>query len=191
MIERDGTGGDSGAEPSGRGWHLGPELIERFVLGMLDGPGEARLSAHVRCCPPCAAALAAEARRELALQAIVPRVARRSPRRERGGERIRPTGGSPLLAFGAAAVALLVALAGDQAGIAGLLGGRAAIGEREMLASAAPGSMMVCLADTDGPLCPWTDLADGAQPARASLALPPAAAGTGGFCAPLTPTCRR
>jgi hypothetical protein len=48
---------------------------------------------------------------------------------------------------------------------------------------------MVCLADSDGPLCPWA-ADDEPPPARASLALPAAAAGTGGYCAALAGSCR-
>jgi hypothetical protein len=180
-----------------RGWHLRPELLERFVLGVLDEAGRARLAAHVRCCEACAAALAAEARRELALQAIVPRVARR------GAPAVRPAGrprgvGSAMVVFGAAAIALLVVLTGDQAG-GGLLGAGAAIGEREMLASVAPSSLMVCSTETESALCPFRhdghdfqdgDGVDGGDWARASLVLPPAAAGSGGYCVAHAAACR-
>jgi hypothetical protein len=138
--------------------------------------------AHVRCCPACAEALAAEARRELALTAIVPRVAR--------GRRAVPAanghrGGSPLLAFAAAALALLVSMAGNPAGRGlGSAGGPVdaeADGET-LLASVLPASPMVCVAETEAAVC--------GRPAQASLPISLPADQPGGFCAGSEATCR-
>jgi hypothetical protein len=62
--------------------HLPADALEGYVLGVIEGPPALMLEQHVRDCPRCADALAAEARRELALQAMIPRLApaRPSPR---------------------------------------------------------------------------------------------------------------
>jgi hypothetical protein len=56
--------------------HAGADALEAYVLDTLE-PHEARaLEQHVRVCESCAEALAAEARREVALEEMLPRVAR-------------------------------------------------------------------------------------------------------------------
>ena len=56
--------------------HPSEEALEAYVLDALE-PLEARaLEQHVRCCDACAEALAAQARREVALEEMIPRVAR-------------------------------------------------------------------------------------------------------------------
>jgi anti-sigma factor RsiW len=55
--------------------HPSADALEAYVLDLL-APHEARaLEQHVRVCEACAGALAAEARREVALEALLPRVA--------------------------------------------------------------------------------------------------------------------
>src|SRR5205814_2945588 len=54
--------------------HPFPAELELYVLGALDGALALRLERHVRRCPPCAAALAEEARLENTLRALIPAV---------------------------------------------------------------------------------------------------------------------
>jgi hypothetical protein len=58
------------------GAHVAPELVEAYVLDALDEQPARALEQHVRLCAACAEALAAEARREVALADLIPRVAR-------------------------------------------------------------------------------------------------------------------
>ena len=65
----------------GNARHPGADALEAYVLDAL-APHEARaLEQHVRVCEACAGALAAEARREVALEALLPRVATARPMR--------------------------------------------------------------------------------------------------------------
>jgi hypothetical protein len=53
--------------------HASARQLELYVLGALEPEATDRLEHHVRICPPCAAALAEEARFEVDLQDLLPR----------------------------------------------------------------------------------------------------------------------
>jgi anti-sigma factor RsiW len=63
--------------------HLPQEQLELYVLDMLDGVDKADVERHVAGCARCASALAAEARAELDLQALVAGVKHLAERGER------------------------------------------------------------------------------------------------------------
>ncbi len=88
--------------------HPGVDQLEAYVLDALDAIPARALEQHVRVCDRCAEALAAQARREVALGELVPRVssARRPDRAP------SDAGRSPFLMALAGALAL-VAIAAD------------------------------------------------------------------------------
>lgn len=65
--------------------HAELDELEAYVMGLLAGEEKDRLEAHVVTCPRCAAALSAEAEREMALFRAMGRIARPQPFFERVG----------------------------------------------------------------------------------------------------------
>jgi len=130
--------------------------LELYVLGALEGDVAARLERHVRRCPPCAVALAEEARLETTLRALV--AARRAPAKvvplpvPAAPERSRPGLSGTL----AAAAAILLSVWGLGSAHRVSTGGPAAV---------VAGEGPVCELEGEVPLCPW-------PAAMASMAVP-------------------
>ncbi len=85
--------------------HPHPEAFEHYVLGLLDAGAQGELEAHLGACPACAAALAREARLELALMEVARAPVSLKATRAR---RLRLGAAAAAVAAAAAAVLLVV-----------------------------------------------------------------------------------
>jgi anti-sigma factor RsiW len=159
--------------------HASGRQLELYVLGALEPEGSERLERHVRGCPRCADALAAEARFEVELQALLPAA--------RGGTVVALPARAPALrprrsysGAAAAAIAVLVGLWGVEAT---RLGPANAPASSVRIAEEAPVGALVCELDPAEPMCPSPPLSF--ETKRAALSSPdicrlPA----GGICHP-------
>jgi anti-sigma factor RsiW len=133
--------------------HPLPDELELYVLGALDGETALRLERHVHRCPPCAAALAEEARLEETLRALVPAArARAQVVRLPAPPTPAPRPRAGLSGTMAAAAAVVLA-------VWGLEGGRGPSGGRSLGVAAASvasdGSGLACELEGEAPQSRW------------------------------------